>query len=87
MPELFACKLIYRSSTGAVRGSAVARNVRATKTLFVVSPENVEVTDGGVTFGGERRYDRRTLSRVPRSNPHSGNGQWCIDRESIKPMP
>lgn len=70
--------LVYRNVLGKVAGTAIARDVRLTPTLYVVEPGMVQVLTGKVQFGGERRYRRDTLQQHPKTHPHSGNGRWYI---------
>lgn len=87
MTGRYTFTLTYRSATGVPRGTAVARNVRATTTQFVVERTDVEVTGGNALFGGSQRYDRRTLDAIPKARPLSGNGRWSIDRDSVRLAP
>lgn len=85
--ERYAFALAYRGATGRKKSEAIATNVRATATQFVVEPGNVQVLTGPAQFRATMRFDRKTLSRVPRPNPFSGNGGWAIDRDTIEKMP
>lgn len=84
--ERYTFEMVYRNCLGHVKGRAIARDVRATKTLFIVSLDNVEITSGAIRFGMERRYNRDTLQRVPKPNPFSGNGAWSIERDTVRKM-
>ena len=81
--------LVFRSSTGHVRGKAIARDVRVTQTQFVVDGAKVQVLEGDARFGfSTRRYRRDNYQPIPKPNPLSGNGRWHIEKvEEVAPLP
>ena len=81
--KTYSFDLQYRSATGATRSYAKATGVRATPTLFVVEPRNVQVLDGKAQFGGLRKYKRDTLAPYPKRRFCTGNGYWKIIAGSV----
>lgn len=79
----YSFDLQYRSAAGRVIGYAKATGVRATPTMFVVDPRNVQVLSGSAQFGGQRRYKRDTLATYPKRRWCSDNGHWQIIDGSV----